>query len=164
MLARLGLWPVDRADADEIVGGMRSSSVTESPLDALLRALDTLDVETAVELMAPDCMLLTADGRSAEGTDAVRALLTDFLGALRATAHRITAQWHQGNVWIAEVEADYELTDRMKISALRRAFVLRVGPAGLTAVHAYGASEQTLAEHGGGREGLRIGGRWMPPL
>jgi SnoaL-like domain len=138
--------------------------VSQSPIDKLLGAIDKLDVEAAMALMAPDCRLLTADGRRAEGTGAVRGLLTDFLARLRSATHRITAQWHQDDVWIAEVEANYELTDWMKTGTLPRVFVLRQGPAGLTAVHAYGAHEQPLSEYRTGEEGMRIGGRWLPPL
>ncbi len=62
-------------------------------------------------LMAPDVRMLVADGRRAEGTEAVRHLLGEFLGQLRSTTHQITAQWHEDDVWIAEVDASYELSD-----------------------------------------------------
>jgi SnoaL-like domain len=138
--------------------------VTESPIDQLLGAIDELDVEAAMALSAPDCRLLTADGRRAEGTEAVRELLTDFLAAMRSTTHRITAQWHQQNVWIAEVEATYELEDLLKIGALPRAFVLREGPDGFVDLHVYGAHERPLTEHRSDEEEMRLGGRWIPPL
>jgi SnoaL-like domain len=138
--------------------------VNESPIDQLLGAVDKLDVEAAMALMAPDCRLLAVDGSRAEGTAAVRELLTSFLATLRSSTHRITGQWHQDNVWIAEVEATYELKDRLKIGALQRAFVLHDGPDGLADVHAYGANERPLADRPTGEEGMWIGGRWMPPL
>jgi uncharacterized protein (TIGR02246 family) len=138
--------------------------VTESPIERLLAALDKLDVDAALAMFAPDGRFLTADGRRAEGTDALRALLTSFLGALRSTAHTITAQWHQDNVWIAEVEANYVLTDHLQISALPRAFVLRDGPHGISDLRVYGAHEHQLAENDTNDEGLWIGGRWIPPL
>jgi hypothetical protein len=138
--------------------------VSESPIAQLLGAIDSLDVEAAMGLMAPDCRLLTVDGRRAEGTDGASELLTDFLAAVRSTAHRITAQWHQDNVWIAEVEADYELKDWLRITALPRAFVVRDGPDGVADVRVYGAHEQPLADHATGEEGMRIGGHWIPPL
>lgn len=138
--------------------------MSESPIELLLDAVDRLDAEAAMALMATGCRFLTVDGRRAEGTEAMRALLTDFLAELRSTAHRITAQWHQDNVWIAEVEADYELEDWLRITALPRAFVLREGGEGVTDVHVYGAHEQPLAEHIMGEKGIHLGGRWMPPL
>lgn len=115
-------------------------------------------------LVAPDARLLTVDGRRAAGADAVRELLTDFLSTLRSTTHRVTAQWHQDNVWIAEVEASYELKDRRRIDALPRAFVLRDGPVGFADLRVYGAHERPLAEPSTGAKGMWIGDRWIPPL
>jgi len=138
--------------------------VSESPIDRLVAALDKFDVEAAMALMAPDCRLLTVDGRHAEGAEAMRALLEDFLSMLRSTTHRITAQWHEENVWIAEVDADYELKDRLRITSLPRAFVVRDGAAGVTDVRVYGAHERRLADHATGDEGIHIGGRWIPSL
>jgi SnoaL-like domain len=132
--------------------------VTDSPIDQLLRAIDRLDVEAVMALMAPECRLLTVDGRRAEGTAAARELLTDFLARLRSSTHRITDQWHLDNVWIAEVEATYELRDSLEMSALPRAFVARDGPDGLVDLHVYGAHERPLADHRTGDEGIRIGG------
>ena len=138
--------------------------MSESPIDLLLEALDRLDAAAALALMAPDCRLLTVDGRRAEGSEAVRALFEDFLGTLRSMTHRVTAQWHEENVWIAEVEADYELMDWLRITSLQRAFVVRVGAAGVTDMRVYGAHERRFADHVSGDQGIRIGGRWMPPL
>ena len=115
-------------------------------------------------LIAPDCRLLVVDGRRAEGEAGVRELFTEFVATVRSTTHRVTAQWHQDDVWIAEVEASYELRDRSKISALPRACVLRVGPDGVAELHFYGAHEHQLSDHRTGEEGMRIGGRWIPPL
>jgi SnoaL-like domain len=142
-----------------------SGFVEESPIDRLLRAVDELDVDAALASAAPDMCMLTADGRRAEGIAAVRELLTDFLGALHATKHTITAQWHPEDVWIAEVEATYELKqDRTRIAGLPRAFILRDGPAGVVDLRVYGAHEQPLGEHRSGGEGMRLGGYWIPPL
>ena len=136
----------------------------QSPIARLLAAIDELDVEAAMALVAPDGRLLAVDGRRAEGSDAVRDLLADFLAKLRSTTHQITAQWHQDNVWIAEVEATYELQDWLQMRALPRAFVLREGPDGFVDLRVYGAHEHPLTEHRTGAEGVRIGGRWIPPL
>jgi SnoaL-like domain len=138
--------------------------VDPSPIARLLAAIDQLDVEAAMALVAPDGRLLAVDGRRAQGTEAVRALLTDYLAKLRSTTHRITAQWHQDDVWIAEVEASYELQDWLQIRALPRAFVMREGPDGFVDLRVYGAHEHPLTEHRTGTEGMRIGGRWIPPL
>lgn len=138
--------------------------MSDSPIDQLLRAIDALDVDAAMSMLAPDGQLLVVDGRRAHGTDAVRRLLQDFLGNLRSTAHRVIAQWHVDDAWIAEVEADYEMKDYLEIKNLPRAFVLRGGPDGLTEVHAYGAHERPLEQHRTGDEGMWVGGRWVPPL
>jgi ketosteroid isomerase-like protein len=138
--------------------------VSQSPIEQLLEAIGKRDVEGAMALMAPDCRLLAVDGRRAEGEAGVRELFTDFVETVRSTTHRITAQWHQDDVWIAEVEASYELRDWSKISALPRACVLREGPDGVAELHFYGAHERQLSDHRSGEEGMRIGGRWIPPL
>jgi hypothetical protein len=138
--------------------------MSESPIDRLLAALDALDLDAAMALVAPDCRLLTADGRRAEGAEAVRRLLAEFLATLRSTRHVITAQWHQDNVWIAEVAATYELQDRLRLGRLPRAFVLRDGPDGVKDVRVYGAHERPLAEHRTGDEGMWVQNRWIPPL
>jgi ketosteroid isomerase-like protein len=76
--------------------------VSQSPIERFLDAVDRLDVGAAMALMAPDARGLVADGRRAEATQAVRQLSGDFLGQLRSTTHRIRAQWHQQDVWVAE--------------------------------------------------------------
>jgi SnoaL-like domain len=138
--------------------------MSESPIEQLLGAIDKHDVEGAMALIAPNCRLLTVDGRRSDGEAGVRAMLTDFDAMVRSTTHRITAQWHKDDVWIAEVEASYELRDWSKIGALPRACVLREGPDGVAELHVYGAHERPLSDHRTEDEGIRIGGRWMPPL
>lgn len=135
-----------------------------SPLEEFLRALDQLDPDAAMALMASDCRLLTVDGRHAEGADGVHALLTEFLGTLYATEHRVSAHWHLEGVWIAEVDATYEYKDRVRIGDVPRAFVARGGPDGLSDVRAYGAHEARLDDGTWRRQGLEFAGHWMPPL
>lgn len=136
----------------------------QSPLEQLLAAVDELDVEAVVALAGPEPRFLAADGRIAAGTEAVRELLTNLFATLRSTAHRITAQWHEDNVWIAEVEADYELQDWLQLKALPRVFIVRTGEGGIADLRVYGAHEHPLTDHRTGDEGMWVGGRWMPPL
>jgi len=138
--------------------------VPESPIEQLLRAVDSLDLEAVIALVAPDVQLLMVDGHRAAGTAEMRALLRDFLAALRSSTHRITAQWHPDEVWIAEVDATYELRDMTRIGVLPRAFVVRAGPDGLSDVRVYGAHERPLAELTAGEHEMRLGGHWIPPL
>jgi hypothetical protein len=138
--------------------------VSDSPLGRLLDAIDALDVEAVMALAADDIRLLVVDGRRAEGAEAVRAIMTAFLGALRSTAHRVTRQWHLDDVWIAEVEADYELHDYLQLRGLPRVFIVQTSAGRLADVRVYGAHEHPLAEHRTGEEGMWIGGRWVPPL
>ncbi len=138
--------------------------MNDSPIEQLLSAMDELDVDAAMALMAPNVRFLAVDGRRGEGKDAVRELVTDFVSTLRSTSHRIMAQWHEDDAWIAEVEANYELQDYLQLNALPRAFVLRMGPDGIADLRAYGAHEQPLTEHRTGEEGMWVGGRWVPPL
>jgi len=76
--------------------------VSQSPIEEFLDAVDRLKLDAIMALTAPDVRLLVVDGRRAEGTDAVRQLFADFLGQLRATTHRIAAQWHEDHVWIED--------------------------------------------------------------
>jgi len=138
--------------------------VDQSPIDKLLVAIDELDIDAVVGLAAPDCRFLSVDGQRAEGPEALRKALTGFLAGLRSATHRVTAQWHQDDVWIAEVEATYELRDWLQIRDLPRAFILRDGPEGFVNLHVYGAHEHPITDHRTGEEGMRIGERWIPPL
>jgi hypothetical protein len=138
--------------------------VTESVIDRLIAAVDNLDIEATMALTAPNVRILTVDGNRAEGTEAVRALLSAFFATLRSTKHHVTAQWHVDDAWIAEVQASYELTDWLQLNALPRAFVLHDGPDGLVDIHVYGAHERPLTNHRTGEEGMIIGERWVPPL
>ena len=136
----------------------------ESALEQLLAAIDGLDVEAVMALVGPEPRFLAADGRRAAGAGAVRALVTELLGALRATTHRITAEWHLDDVWIAEVEADYELQDFLELNALPRVFILRTAEGLILDIRVYGAHEHLLTDHRTGEEGMWIGTRWVPPL
>ena len=138
--------------------------LNESPIDQLLAAIDNLDVEAAVALMAAGCQMQMADGSRAEGTADARELLSSLIATLREATHHVSAQWHpEEEVWIAEMEATYELKDRLRIT-VPRAFVLRGGPQGFLSLHVYGGHEHPLTDHRTGAEGLRLGGRWIPPL
>jgi hypothetical protein len=137
--------------------------VSSSPIEQLLDSFDSLDVEAALVLFAPDGRLLTVDGRRAQGIDQIKQVIDSFLSELRSTSHRITSQWQDADAWIAECEATYELKDDLLIRDLPRAVIARVGPGGLTDVRVYGAHEHSLAEHHIDR-GMWVGGRWIPPL
>ena len=64
--------------------------------------MHTLDPERVAALIAPDGRLLTADGRRAQGREAVGEVIANFVRDLRSASHMIVAQWHQDDVWIAE--------------------------------------------------------------
>ncbi|GEM_PF-1556875 len=138
--------------------------VGATPLEKLLDALDALDLDGAMALLAPDCALLMCDGGRAQGTDEARAQLSDLLEHLHSTSHRISNQWQVGDVWIAELEADYELSDRSRLLGLPRAIVARAGSDGIAELRVYGAHEHALYDGGDGDGSMVIGGRYMPPL
>ena len=138
--------------------------MSDSPIEALLGAFDTLEVDAVLALCAPDIRVRTADGRAAEGTAGVRELVASLVSELRSTSHRVVAEWHVDEVWIAEVESSYELRDWLQLNRLPRAYVVHRGPDGIREVHAYGAHERPLTEHRTGDEGSWLGGRWIPPL
>ena len=130
----------------------------------LLAAVDKLDIDQVMAMCAPDCRFMTVDGRRAEGHSATRQLFAEFLSEIRSTTHEITGQWHDGDVWFAEVLANYELKDWSKLDGLPRAFVVRTGGDGIRDLRVYGANEQPLGDQRGGEEPFRIGGRLILPL
>lgn len=136
----------------------------ESRMESFLELVDGLDLAAITAAFAPTGRVLTADGRRAEGTAEIEKVLGEFVSGLRSSSHRITAQWKQDDIWIAEVEADYELRDWMEIKALPRAMFLREGADGITELHVYGAHEHPISEHRTGAEGMWIGERLIPPL
>ena len=138
--------------------------MSNSPIEQLLEAIDRLDVDGVSALLAPDARCLSADGRRAEGREAVRELIGDLLTRLRSATHRITSQWRVDDVWIAEVDANYELQDWLQLNDLPRVFVLRMGAEGIADLRVYGAHEHPLTEHRTGEEGMWVGSRWIPPL
>ncbi len=140
------------------------ADLTDSPLAALVTALGQLDVDRAMALCSSDCRLATADGRGAAGLDEMRALLTHFFADLRSASYEVTAQWHQDNVWFAEVLANYEMRDWLRLERLPRAFVVRTDDAGICDVRVYGAHERRLTDYRTGAEPYRVGGQVVLPL
>ena len=138
--------------------------MSDSPIPRLVQAMDARDVDALASLFAPGGRLMTADGRHAADTEAVRAVVTEFFGALRSTTHKVTAEWHQDNVWIAEIDASYELRDWLQLKDLPRVLVVREGPEGIDDLRVYGAHERALTAHRTGEEGMWVGMRWIPPL
>ena len=138
--------------------------MSESPIERLLSAFDSLELDRVMALWAPDGELLIADGRRASGTEEVRRLLESFAAGLRSSSHRILAQWHQEDAWVAEVESSYELRDWLRLEGLPRAFVAREADDGIRSLHVYGAHEHPITEHRTGEEGMWLGDRWIPPL
>jgi len=138
--------------------------VTVSPIEQLLEALDKLDVDATVAQFASGGRLLSVDGRRAEGQEAIGEFLGELFAQVRSMSHRIIAAWNPAEVWIAEVEASYEFQDRLRMDAVPRALVLHRGADGITELNVYGANEREFADRNTGSGGMRIGGRWMPPL
>jgi hypothetical protein len=152
------LGPVPKGDA------VSPSDVTNSPLGALIAALARRDLDAAMALCSSDCRLATADGRRAEGRAGVGSLLASFFSDVRAATYEVTAEWHQDNVWFAEVLANYEMQDWLRLEGLPRAFVVRTDDAGICDIRVYGAHERRLADHRSGAETYRLGGQLLLPL
>jgi hypothetical protein len=137
--------------------------MSSSPIDRLLSALHAFDLDAAIAMLAPDVDVLFSDGRRAQGIDAARELITGFASSLHSMAHRVINEWTAGDISVAEVEAKYELQDRLELT-IPRAFIVRAGSSGIAMLHVYGAHEHPLTEHRTGAEGMWIGERWIPPL
>ena len=137
--------------------------MTQSPIEQVLAALDRLDVDRAAH-SCPDIRMVLADGRRATGSAAGARAVELVHRASPVNSHHITAQWHQDDTWIAEVQSSYELRDHLRLGSIPRAFVVQASDAGITDLRVYGAHEQGLADQGSDRGGIWVGGRWLPPL
>jgi len=139
--------------------------VNESSIERLLAAVDALDVEAVVALFAEEARVLAADGRRAEGAEEVRELVTPALASLRSTSYEIMGQWQVDDVWIAEVDASYELRDFYGVDAVPLAFIMRSGPEGIVDARFYRAHERPVSEHDAGEQwGRLVRGHWIPLL
>ena len=137
----------------------------ETPLQAVLHALETLDADAAVALFAPDGSLETVFGQRADGRDQVRTLLGAFFAGLRATHYELTSEWHpEEGLWVGELTANYELADRSRRGPYRRAVVVRCASAGIQEMSLYGAHELPLSESGHAYAEVRGADGWMPTL
>ena len=137
--------------------------MSASPIEQLLAALREFDLDAVVAMFAPEVDVLISDGRRAHGLDDARELIESFASSLHSMTHHVTAEWRAGEVCLAEVEATYELNDRLELT-IPRAFIVQSGPDGITVLHVYGAHEHPITEHRTGAEGMWIGQRWIPPL
>ncbi|MGO9819060.1 MAG: hypothetical protein ACLPTJ_00225 [Solirubrobacteraceae bacterium] len=137
----------------------------ESPVASTLAAIDALDIDAFTALFAPDGRLLTVDGRIANGSSEVREVIGRFAAHLRATHHRLTAEWHpEPDVWIAELDATYELTNYAQLGPYARAIVLRNGSEGIRELRIYGLHERPLIESTRGYQEVYGSGHWLPTL
>jgi hypothetical protein len=137
----------------------------DSPTQAMLNALDALDVEAFTSLFVSTGRLMLTNGSVAEGTEQVRAAISAFISELRATTHKITAEWHpEDGVWIAEMQATYELRDHGLRGPYSRATVLRGGPDGIADLRVYGRHELPLTEPEHHYQEVFAGGRWLATL
>ena len=134
-------------------------------MQAVLRALDALDSDTAVALFAPDASLTTVFGESASGRDRVSDLLRAFVSELRSAQHEVGNEWNpEAGVWIAEMSATYELSDYSRRGPYQRAIFLRAGEEGIEQMRIYGAHESPLAQAGHAYSEVRGAHGWLPTL
>lgn len=138
--------------------------MADSPISAVLRAMEALDVDACISLFERDGRLLSTDGDVAEGLDAVRAVLRKLFGDLRAATYRVTAQWHpEEDVWIAEVDATYDLKEHGLRGPYPRAIVLRGGRE-IAELRVYGRHELPLTESAVPYQEVLAGNRWLATL
>jgi hypothetical protein len=139
--------------------------VAGSPVVSALEAIDALDIDAFTSMFAPGGRLLTVDGRVATGTEQVRAAISSFVGDLRSTSHRLMAEWHpEPEVWIAELDATYELNNYTELGPYARALVLRTGTGGIEELRIYGTHELPLIASAHPYQEVFGSGRWLPTL
>ena len=103
----------------------------QSPIDRLLEALDRRDVDAATSLLAPDCELLLADGRHANGRQGVVRGARGVYGhdpLDEPPDHRSVAGGRRVD---RRGECDLRTSGLAAAPDLPRAFVLRTGPEGV---------------------------------
>lgn len=134
-------------------------------MQAVLRALDALDLDGSVALFAPECSLMTVFGETVSGRDRVRDVLGAFLGGLRGASHEVSDEWNpEPGVWIAELATTYELADFSQRGPYQRAMILRAGDDGIEQLRIYGAHELPLSESGRPYVDVRGAHGWLPTL
>lgn len=139
--------------------------MAESPITAVLAAIDALDPDAVAALFAPDGRLLTADARTASGQEEVRRLARHFFADLRATRHRMTAEWNPSpDIWIGELQADYELSNYAELGPYARAAILRNSEQGIHELRIYGLHERPLTDSTRGYQEVFGSGHWLPTL
>jgi hypothetical protein len=139
--------------------------MADSPITAVLRALDALDLDATLAMFADTGALLRTDGQRAEGIEQVRASLTQFFSELRSTTHQLDAEWHpEPDVWIGQLTARYVLLDFGQHGPYPRAVILRDSPNGIVELSFYGSHELPLAAAQQGYHEVYAAGRWMPTL
>jgi len=139
--------------------------MSESPIQAFVGAIDTLDLQAVISLFGPDARLTTPYTESPRGIEGVRVELSKFLGELRATEHELTAEWNpEPGIWVAEMTATYELTDYSRRGPYKRAIIVREADGLIDELTVYGAHELPLPE--GGRPYTEVRGPhgWLPTL
>jgi hypothetical protein len=139
--------------------------MAQSPISAVLDALHALDVEAFTSLFGAGGRLLLTDGTVAEGSDQVRAAISRFIADLTATVYEITSEWRPDDgVWIAELQATYELKEHGRRGPYPRAIVIRGGPDGIDELRIYGRHELPLTESPIRYQEVSAGGRWLATL
>ncbi len=139
--------------------------MTDSPMRAVLSAMDALDVDALTALFAADVRLGMAFGQDAIGLEQVRGELCGFFSELRTARHDVGSIWNpEPGVWISEMSATYELTDFSKRGPYRRAMILRAGESGIQELRIYGEHEPPLPETGRPYNEVRGPRGWLPTL
>lgn len=139
--------------------------MADSPIQAVLQALDALDLDAMLALFADSGTLLRTDGRRADGIEQVRASLEQFFSQLRSTSHELSTEWHpEADVWIGQLAARYELLDFGRHGPYQRVVILRDGPDGIVELSFYGSHELPLQASEAGYHEVYAAGRWMPTL
>jgi hypothetical protein len=139
--------------------------MADSPIKAVLQALDALDLDATLAMFADTGTLLRTDGQRAEGIEQVRTSLEQFFSQLRSTSHELSAEWHpEPDVWIGQLTARYVLLDFGQHGPYPRAVILRDSSNGIVELSFYGSHELPLAATEQGYREVYAAGRWMPTL
>jgi|ERR1700683_3413771 hypothetical protein len=139
--------------------------MSDSPIQAFLRAVDALDLEAVMALFAPTAVLTMPFGEEAVGDQQIRSELREFIAELRATQHHLTSEWNpEPGVWIAELSATYELTDFSRRGPYKRAIIVHAGDNTIERMAIYGAHELPLTEEGHPYTNVRGPHGWLPTL
>ena len=95
---------------------MSVSEAQQALLDKLFTAIDNKDVDGFLECLTADASFRFGSAPAAQGTEAVRAAVDGFFGAIKGLRHNVTRSMAEDGVLVCEGDVTYTRTDDSEIT------------------------------------------------